>query len=124
MSKKGDFILFCGVSVRINKQTLHLVHLFASLDAERERHTCFYFFSDISELWLGRKKEKTEEKMSKIHKLLKRCFDLCLIFDFIPGFWRLWNRKVSQRYERLMQKDQGQKTEPGRVCVWGGGLLL
>lgn len=59
--------------------------------------------------------------MCKIHKLLKRCFDLSLIFEFFPGFWRLWNRNVSQRSGRLMQKDQGQKTELG-VCRCGGVL--
>ena len=29
----------------------------------------------------------------------------------------LWNTNVSQRYERMMQKDQGQKTELGGECV-------
>lgn len=71
----------------------------------------------------GRRKDKAGETMCKTHKLLKRCFDPSLIFDFFPGFWRLWNRNVSQRRERLMQKDRGQKTEPCVsvcVCVWGG----
>lgn len=63
--------------------------------------------------------------MCKIHKLLKRCFDLSLIFDFFPGFWRLWNRNVSQRCERLMQKDQARRLnwECVSVCVCGGVLL-
>lgn len=30
----------------------------------------------------------------------------------------LWNTNVSQRYEKMMQKDQGQKTELGSVCVF------
>lgn len=70
------------------------MHLFTSLHAER-RVTHAFIFPLMSQNYGGerKKKEKSGEKQCKIHKLLKRCFDLCLIFDFFPGFWRAVEHK-------------------------------
>ena len=64
--KRMIFFPLCSITIRIYKQTRLAVHLFTSLHAERSITPCFYFSSDISELWLG--KEKREDWRKEVQK--------------------------------------------------------